>query len=576
MSRIELVRAPFVFAGLNQLPAFLVKRMLVWPMFVLFVCGGQALAADMIGDGFSEQASVRSLIVRDFSINGFDTDGLGYIKKRKLSQRKLMQLAHKERLRHGDLLSVDQLHQIAEALTLYVRQQGFKFHTVYLPEQQVVDGIVKLRCVDATLADVNIINNTDISDEVFSQPFEFLRHRALYSPQVEQKIFALRAQAGVKIFSYFSRGKLPGDMRLNIRVQSRQSSWWGLGVDNYGGEISGQHRLVGDFRLHHLLAGFDALNVVLFQTLDGQNSRFSHASYQWNLDHLNASVRLSAGDSQYELGKEFSRLDLSGKANTYRADFKYYLNHNPNNRQNINVAHYQKNSNLESDFSASLDTLERSVANVAGLSWRRRIGRSRWLMAAGFDYVDGKYESTLTNGVERPFNKTEYHFNLSYPSFSRAQFAFAPSLTIRGQYADEPLPGLESIGLSGYYAVRAFKSGAFSADSGVISSLNLGFNHIFDGLKKPNIKLLPYLFYDHARGDSYTEIVRQESNDDDSGVPNLVTERSRSRRRLEGYGVGIHAKIQDFSASLSYARHLSTSLSNDAQSNQWLFELRWH
>lgn len=87
------------------------------------------------------------------------TGGEGELKANRL--RDLTRLASSERRKYPATISIDELHRIADVLTVAVRAEGYTFDSLYLPPQTVANGIVQFRYQKSVLVSINVINNTD-------------------------------------------------------------------------------------------------------------------------------------------------------------------------------------------------------------------------------------------------------------------------------------------------------------------------------------------------------------------------------------------------------------------------------
>lgn len=452
-------------------------------------------------------------------------------------------------------LSVDQLHGITEKLTHYVRQQGYKFHTVYLPPQEVVNGKVVFIYTSAVLSDVHIIKPKKADKRDFKSPFADLIDRELYVPAVEQKIFALRALSDVKVFAFFSRGKMPGEVRLNIKIEHNTSGPVSITADNLGTESSGEYRLAGELNINSHFKDFDHFNLVLFQTAGEENSNFGFASYSYPLTPLDTRLQVSVGNSAYNIGKEFATLDMSGEANSYQLGIEHTLDHAPTTHTRVKFQLYQKNSSLE--IGSNKATEEVSRAGVIGASWSTRFGAAQHRLSSGINYIHGEYDELSREGYQS-LEKLEYRVRLSSQFINKSLFNPSPSLFIRGQYADEALPSIESASLSGFYGVRAHASGAFSAHSVTLATLNANFDNAFGFIKNPKIRMVPSVFYDYGHGITH------------------FSELDSEHLTIEGIGAALSLKFYSFSASLTYADPINVSNKINEADNQWLFQLRWN
>lgn len=465
-----------------------------------------------------------------------------------VSVKKLSRKAMALRQAYAEDIRVDELHQIADALTLYVRKLGYTFDTVYLPPQRVKNNVVHFRYQQATLQRINVINNTSVSEKRISAPFKHLLNRVLYAPKVENMVYALQAQSNISVFAFYSRGKRSGDVVLNLRADKRAAFHYSIRAENYGAEVTGKNRVIGDLKYKGILSAFDQASLALLGTQGEGDSTYAYFNYRYPFASLNAEVELGVGDTRYALGDQLEALDTEGNSRTTQLTIKRKIGHSPQKNHSLSFTCFRKESSLESgieDYRPGINLDEESSG--AKLAWRGSLGnrKSYWKFAYGASYTSGRYDSIRLDDdfneekASEEFDKFEYHLFASALIAGNHRFALEPKLYVRGQNAgDVSLPGLESFGLSGIYGVRSAAAGSVSADSGMLQSFELHFpNIVKKKVKQRVLNVSPFLFTDSGSGE------------------NIVNESTTEKlEALEGYGLGLNVSWGRFSANMSYAK----------------------
>lgn len=475
----------------------------------------------------------------------------------------LSQLAKAERSKYPKMISVDELNDIAAYLTEFVRKQGYTFDTIFLPAQRIRGGTVNFTYVKATLSQVNVINHTQLNSKTISKPFEAFMHKALYTKDLEKIVYALQAQSEVRIFAFYSKGRSPEKVILNLRVDSRKANTYSLRAENFGSKTTGENQLIGEFSSRSLLFDFDSLSVALLNTQGRGESTYGSIRYSYLFSGLKTEASVMAGNSRYLLGDSLATLKMSGESRTARVSLNHQFNQSPRHHHSVNMTLYKKNSDLTSDFSRTLDRTESSEAITLSYRGRHANRDNGWQIGYGLNVVDGIFTSTIiSDGNENDFQKLEYH------AFAKKKIAlsknseFEPSLLLRGQRTnEEPVPGIESVNIGGYYGVRSVPVGAISADDADIASLELRF---FPGLLKSGDtssgrrwQLSPYLFLDAAKGKKYQQ-----------ALPDDVM-------NISGSGLGLNLRWRKLAVNVTYAKTNSGATPGADSDDQVLFQVRW-
>lgn len=477
--------------------------------------------------------------------------------------KKLSALATKERANFPEEISIDELHQIADLLTVVVRKKGFKFHSVYLPPQKIKNQSVKLIYQTAVLKKVNVINESSFSDKVLKAPFKRFLEKDLYAKDIENMVLALQRQYDVNVFAFYSRGNHSGEVVLNLKAKDKETHHLAMRIENYGGESTGENRLLAEIKGHSLLKSFDQMSLALLATEGEGNSTYGYFSYQIPTPNLRNTFSIGFGDSSYEIGEAFNALEIDGTSRVARIGYTRNTNFLPHVTGSWSLAYYQRESELNSAFGSAL--LRQEESQAGGLSFNKAFGQRKgsWRLENYAAVYYGTFTSSdIENEKEQRLKKINYSFKISDRWGKSSAFSTQVSLNVRGQYTDnERMPGVEASALSGAYAVRAIPAGTFSSDAAQFTTLELHWPRLFTrGL---SWHLHPYVFADAATGESYTAGAEVSAEVE-----------------LAGYGIGLEFQWRSLACSLSYAEPTTIKVNDldvleDERDAQVLFQLRW-
>lgn len=461
-----------------------------------------------------------------------------------------------ERARFGEFMTVDELHQVSDALTLYVRDLGFVFHTVYLPPQKVEGGVVEFHLQQGVLAGVHVINNTSLPDARFSDVFEALVGNVLHGPEIEDRVQALKALGGFAVFPFYSRGSKPGEARLNLKVDSASKRSFSLKLDNYGSASSGKHRMIAQYSEFQLTGHHDRLALALLRSVDEVPNTYGSIHYNLPFASLNYAWDISASNNQFEVGDRFASLGLEGVARTVRTGISRTLRHHPRDRARLRLGLYERQNDLDSDVSVQQET-----SRVASLLWSKD---KQWVESGSalnvvVELSHGQYE--VSSGLDGTFTKLDLS-GFWVKGFASGRLRNIAQFSLRGQYSDVALPSIEGFSLTGIYGVRGFEAGGFSADSALLSSFEWRLPSLLTFDSEQSWRLEPYLLGDWATG--------SKENISDSTI---------QRARFSSVGAGLRMNWgRHFSAQVSASKPVSGK--HDDQKvegdEQVLFEIRWH
>lgn len=500
-------------------------------------------------DNDQARLAVKSIVIT--------TGGEGELKTSRLQE--LNRLARRVRNRYSANISVDELHQIADALTLAVREEGYNFDSLYLPPQTVSKGVVQFRYQKTILASVNVINNTEFKDSRLSRPFRHLLGKRLYAPRIENIVYALQAQPSLSVFAFYSRGKRNDEVVLNLRVDARVQPGYSLRIENYGSEATGKHRLVGELKGRNVLTDFDQATLAVLGTHGDGNTAYAYFNYRYQLSSMNTAVNFGAGDTRYALGSALQQLEASGASRTVRLDVSRVLSHNPADKSEFGGGAFFKTSEFSSEdplFNEALGRNEQSMG--ASVNFNSQSSGKRWTLSYGATFIGGQF-SLSEEAEKEALLKAEYYLFSSLMLNGNSRFALQPRLFIRGQQTPrEPMPSIETMSLSGFYGVRSTPLGLASADSGMLMSAEVHLPKLVSRqwAQRPFV-LAPYAFYDSGSGEQY------QADSDPLSVDQ------------SGFGVGLSARWGRLALNLAYATAAKSDTQEGEGDDQVYFQLRW-
>jgi hemolysin activation/secretion protein len=400
--------------------------------------------------------------------------------------------ALQERTRFGPLMSIDEINRLADALTLYVRSFGLPFHTVFLPPQRVEQGRVELRVQEGVLGAVHVINKTTWTDTRFEAPFERLKGTLLYAPDVEAQVQALKAQAGFKVFAFYSRGQKPGEAVLNLRVDAAKTYAYSLRADNYGSAASGQQRMIAQFSKFQLSGHHDRLDVGVLQTLGGVSNRYGSLGYSLPFGRLRYVWDINATNNQFELGERFAALGLEGATQTLGSGVTWVKSHQPAQRASGRLGVYDKRNRLDAGRVSVADETSQAVTAQWSHTWTQPAKGG--FLNTQLEYSYG--QAQVARQADADFNKVDFSAQLGR-GWGEGRWRHTLQLSGRGQFSDVSLPSIEGMALSGAYGVRAYASGLFNAERAVLGSLEWRLPNVLTG---KNWRLEPFMLAEYGTG----------------------------------------------------------------------------
>lgn len=384
-----------------------------------------------------------------------------------IDMSRLLNMAQTLRAKYPEQMTFTQISLVGDQLTAFLRDNGFKFHYVFLPRQNARTGVVRLNVVEVILDDIALLGNSDIDPDKWRNEFKDLIGKPLYQPDIDARLRSLQQRPEASIFAYYSRGSAPNSVRLNLKATKLARHFNNTNIDNFGSESSGHNRLINNYTWLSPLGSFDRLDLGLMYAQGGASNVYGFVSYSHPVTSVNNELSAQISNNQYEVGQEFSLLELKGSALIANLNFvqRWHLSDQQTH------AFHASWSDKSVDYSNVFDDpslVNDETANMASIGWRWSISnQSRSLsQQLDIDAHQGKHELTGAGTLSNSFTYVGLTSNSQWQIGQQLL-----SLNINLQNTDTALPSFEKLALSGVNGARGFYAGQFSADKGVKGSM---------------------------------------------------------------------------------------------------------
>ena len=378
----------------------------------------------------------------------------------------------------GRALRFDELLDVRLRLTAYYAQKGYVVR-VFLPPQEIRDGILEVRVVEGTRGDINVETRAARVDA--ERVRRFLEARApagepLDMNAVGEALNILNEQPGVQVSSALATGKTESAVDINVTAADRKLATFDLAVNNHGARSTGPGQATVGVALANPTGLFDQVSAVLNLS---EGITFGRAEYSLAVGDRGLRLGVSASALSYRLVQpSFAALQARGTATTAGLRASYPL---------------LRRDDLSLTMDGGVDFRQFQDRTVNGETGDRRVdvatlgfsGYSAWFRATGPTVVtfsvslaggslDQRNGAALaadlaTRRAQGSYRKVFYDLGLVH--------SFAPDWslvgTFRGQQADRNLDSSERLSLGGANAVRAYPLGEATGDEGWILRADL-------------------------------------------------------------------------------------------------------
>lgn len=378
----------------------------------------------------------------------------------------------------GQSLTFAELENLAQRIAAYYRERGW-FVRVYLPQQDVTDGTIRIQVVEGRYEGSRLENKGSRANGNYVNNVVTHRLKAgepLSAADLERGLLLANDLPGIRASGLLEAGEAHAATRLLIQVDDTPFITGDLGINNQGVKSTGTLQAVGGFALNNLAGIGDQLSL---RALAAENIHSLALRYGLPLgsDGWRLGTHLSALD--YQLGDRYKSLDAKGQAYTGGVTLTYPIIRQSSHNLNFSTGYEQRRYN---DDALGAPLRRHNVdAITVGLSGDQRdnLGGGG-IIWGGLQLTQGQLDihdiagdkatdaaGPRTNG---DYAKLGLQLNRQQALGASAWQLFA---ALSGQWSNDNLGSSERFSLGGPDRVRAYPVNEASGDQGLLLKLEL-------------------------------------------------------------------------------------------------------
>ncbi len=401
-------------------------------------------------------------------------------------------------------LTNEDLEALRQAVTILYVNEGFINSGAVIPDQTVVDGVLRLRVIEGELTGVQVEGNRWFKDS-------FIRNRLALDVGPPLNIASI--QRGVQLLGRDPRiqrvdaelkpGAGPGQSILKVNVEEKNPVRIWFGVNNYQSPTVGAPRGLVTIA-HDNPTGYGDMMSLTYGRSEGLKHKID---FQWSFPFTTRDATLILGirKNDFDVVEEpFEPLDIESESESWEITlmrpFFRTLTHTFSMGLTLERLH-NKTFLLGEPYSFSPGA-EDGESTVCALRFSQE-----WTHRAQRQVV--AVRSRFSLGLDA-FGATIHDSGAPDGEFISwlGQFQWARIITpldiqvlfrVDAQWSDEPLLPLEQIAVGGRYSVRGYRENQLVRDSAFIASLEARIPLVQDKRWADFLHLTPFVDYGYAK-----------------------------------------------------------------------------
>lgn len=385
-------------------------------------------------------------------------------------------------------LSPEQLQQVKNEITHYYINKGYVNSGAIIPDQQITDGIVTIKIIEGTLAQVEVTGNDSIRSAYIENCLLSTRGATLNINKLQERLQMLHQNPLFKrLDAELTPGVKLGKSILKINVYEARPYQLQFNFDNHRSPSVGSYRgeVEGWYRNFTGLFGKGWGDTVHFRygLTKGLNDYSLGYSFPFNPYDTTLSFDIERSDSEV-VDSPFNQLNIESEADSYAITLSHSLQRFKELSQSLDLAiKLEKRSSksflLSQPFSFSPGVINgESELSVIRFSqdWVKRsrihVLAARSTLNFGLDALDstvnedGSPDSNFFSWLGQFQYVRRLNF-LESPFMNRSKILFRTDFL----WANQGLLPLEKLSIGGVSTVRGYRENLITRDNGLIYSL---------------------------------------------------------------------------------------------------------
>ena len=434
----------------------------------------------------------------------------------------------------GKELNFEGLNDAATEVRAFYRSRGYFLAQAYLPEQTIRGGVVEIAIIEGRWGVIELDKKpaTRISTRLLAGILGSHLHQGgvITETGLERPLLLINDLPDATVTTELRPSETVGAANLRVNVDPGAGPITGFAdFDNHGNRFTGEYRYGFNVNWNQPAEWGDRLTVRGFTT--DEHMWYGRVAYDLPVGYYGTRLGVSYSRFDYALGKDFATLGATGEGDVT----SFYGFHSMVRTRNTNLLLNFGAENKKLVDRTGVSTVTTTEQNIytykVGFVGDFRDGfLGGGLNAYGISYTWGNVGTSAaagggdTRGTQGNFNK----WNVDVRRQQRLTDDASVLISVSGQIANRNLASAEKTSLGGPNGVRAYPVGEATADSGLVSQVEL--RYIIPGTKILGGDLTFLAFFDYG----YARINQTPAKDPVTGE---VTD-SENVRSFSGSGLG--------------------------------------
>ena len=377
-------------------------------------------------------------------------------------------------IKEGLEMTLGVLALYAQEVSAYYNSEGYILARAFIPEQEIKDGIVKLKIVEGRVGAISVRGTERLKNADFVKRLEDVRDDDVLKEQtLERVLLELNDLLGVQVRSVLKPGELPGTSDLVLEVTESRPYQVSFDADNFGSKFTGRNRFGLTATTGSLFKLGDQFSVRVVESDAKQH--FVQPVYSIPVGNYGTTLRGSFTYSEFRLGSTIASLEAGGEAVLYDIGVSQLLMRNRTTRISASGGfEYRKFKNRRfvpvADTTTSEDKIGDFYVGLGGNFSDSYRGNSYFNIRTQFGFTESDPNATLNSRAQGRGDGTVVTADVARFQGTNILNSYF-FLKAEGQVVSDRVLSPDQISIGGFGTVRGYPLAEFSGDNGYVVSL---------------------------------------------------------------------------------------------------------
>ncbi|MGM0603388.1 MAG: ShlB/FhaC/HecB family hemolysin secretion/activation protein [Bacillota bacterium] len=365
------------------------------------------------------------------------------------------------------MISLNELKELVNLINQIYRERGYITAQAVIPEQNVNDGIVKIRLIEGKIGQILLEGNEDTDDDFILHRISIDSGEIIKVDSLEDELFYFNVVNDINLKADLKAGEEFGTTDLVLNVFEPEKVKKSFFIDNRGRDETGIFRYGINYSNSSLTGNRDSLKVSAFASEGTEGGVISYSlPINRRGGRLNLSYNKNLSDILYG---DFESISIEGEYEEYGAGISFPLIV----KRGFKVDGAFEYNNKESDtYFSGINLLKTDIETYSITMTTQTVKENNLFFTTHYlmqGYADSGNNGYSNSGVSDEFVK--------YNGYFEKQNIFNSSMLKLNAYLqltnNKLLPSSEQFSLGGMSTVRGFKEGKLTGDQGYYLSAEL-------------------------------------------------------------------------------------------------------